>query len=387
MTPISIPWTDVNSETATVVAWHVEDRTSVDAGAPLVDVETSKAALEVEAPSAGIVFQVVPAGQDVTVGEPIGYLFEDEAALAAYAAARDEAATASGGTGSEGDGGGVQATAKARERAAELGVDLATIRATGLVTVRDVEAAAGTAGTTVSPDASADRPDPLEGDGSTQRLLVIGAGLGATQVADILASRPEQAAVAIVDDDSKHWGRLVRGVPVVGGSREIARLWEGRAFDAAVIAISTSVDARARLRGLCREAGIPLANVIDPTARIGTGVRMGTGNVICAFVHLGTEAELGDNNFISAYNSFDHHNVLGSDISTGPGCMASGEVHLEDRVRLGTGIFIEPKITLGEGVVVASGSTIVRSVPAGHAVKTKVVTTAVVPMRGTANRP
>jgi acetyltransferase-like isoleucine patch superfamily enzyme len=385
MTPISIPWTDVNSESATVVAWHVEDRTSVDAGVPLVDVETSKAALEVEAPSAGIVLQIVPAGRDVMVGEPIGYLFEDETALAAYAAARDEAAVASAGAGGGGDG--VQATAKARERAAELGVDLATVRATGLVTVRDVEAAAGTGDPSVSADGPVHRPEPLEGDARTQRLLIIGAGLGATQVIDILANRPEQSAVAIVDDDPKHWGRVVRGVPVVGASREIARLWEGRAFDAAVIAISTSVDARARLRTLCRDAGIPLANVIDPTARIGSGVRLGSGNVICAFVHLGTEAEIGDNNFISAYNSFDHHNVLGSDISTGPGCMASGEVHLEDRVRLGTGIFIEPKVTLGEGVAVASGATIVRSVPAGHAVKTKVVTTAVVPARVSGNRP
>ena len=61
--------------------------------------------------------------------------------------------------------------------------------------------------------------------------------------------------------------------------------------------------------------------------------------------------------------------------------MTSGEVHLEDRVRLGTGIFVEPKLTVGAGAMVASGSIIVHSVPADHAVKTKIVTTTVVPIR------
>jgi acetyltransferase-like isoleucine patch superfamily enzyme len=173
----------------------------------------------------------------------------------------------------------------------------------------------------------------------------------------------------------------VRGLPVVGGSERIGALWQSESFDAAVIAISTSIAARTKLRKLCEAAGVPLANVIDSRAKLASGVTLGAGNVICAFCHFGTETQVGDNNFISAYNSFDHHNVLGSDISTGPGCMTSGEVHIEDRVRLGTGIFVEPKVTIGEGAIVASGAVIVRSIPAGHAVKTKVITTAVVPLR------
>ena len=51
MTPVNVPWTDVNSETALVTAWHVADRSEIAAAKSLVDVETSKAALEIEAPS------------------------------------------------------------------------------------------------------------------------------------------------------------------------------------------------------------------------------------------------------------------------------------------------------------------------------------------------
>jgi acetyltransferase-like isoleucine patch superfamily enzyme len=374
-TPVTVPWTDVNSDSAIVMEWRVADRAEVHSGAVVAEIETSKAALEIEAPCDGVLLQLVPAGAEITVGEAIANVFESHEALTAFEADRlaDQERVA------EADGGAaVRATDKARARAQELGVDLAAIGGDGLITVKQVEAAAGAAAAEAAPAAPR---SPLPGDPAAQRLLIVGAGLGATQVLDILAETPGQQGVAVVDDNSATWGRDVRGVPVVGGSDAIRSLWDAKAFDGAVIAISTSVAARARLRALCGDAGVPLVNVIDPRAKLATGVRIGAGNVICAFTHFGTETRIGDNNFISAYNSFDHHNVLGSDISTGPGCMTSGEVELEDRVRLGTGIFIEPKLTLGEGVIVSSGSIVVRSVPADHIVKTKVVTTTVVPIR------
>jgi acetyltransferase-like isoleucine patch superfamily enzyme len=110
-------------------------------------------------------------------------------------------------------------------------------------------------------------------------------------------------------------------------------------------------------------------------------VKIGLGNVICAFCHFGTGTVIGDNNFISAYNSFDHHSVIGSDISTGPGCIASGIVKIGNRVRMGAGIFIEPYLELEDDVQVASGAIILKSVPARHVVKRKVFTTVVVPIR------
>jgi acetyltransferase-like isoleucine patch superfamily enzyme len=375
VTPVNVPWTDVNSESALVVAWHVTDRAEVTASASLVDVETSKAALEIEAPADGHVLQLVAAGGTVAVGEPIAYIFNDAAQLEAYLASRSSNEAVA-----EGDA--VRATASARQRAAELGVELRDIARPGLITVKDVEAAAHATAQRQRPDV-ASLPGLIAAPATARRVLLIGAGLGATQVLDIFGVGTEAAGVGVVDDDTDLWGGEIRGIPIIGGSERIAELWEAQAFDAAIITISTSVDARARLRQLCRTAGVPLANAIDPTARISGGVTMGTGNVICAFVHFGTDTIIGDNNFISAYNSYDHHNVLGSDISTGPGCMTSGEVRVEDRVRLGAGIFVEPKLTLGEGSVVASGATIVRSVPPGHAVKTKLVTTTVVPLRRT----
>lgn len=374
MTAVHVPTSDVNSEFGVIVSWEADDRAAVGAGDVIAEVETSKAILEVTAPEAGILLHGAALGSEVRLTEPIGHLFGDVAALEAFLAEREQQRAAAATTGD-----GVRASEPARRRAAELGVDLAALGSSGgLVTVRMVDEAAATA---APAEPAADLPAPLETPAGVQRIVLIGAGLGATQVIDILEQGAEQRAVGIVDDSAERWGDDVLGVPVIGGSDRLGALHEQGELDAVIIAISTSVPARTRLREFCQIRGIPLANAIDTSARIGRGVVMGTGNVVCAFCHFGVEASVGDNNFFSAYNSFEHHNALGSDISTGPACVTSGLVTIGDRVRMGTGIFIQPHVELGDGVQVASGAIVLSSVPADHAVKTKVTTTSVVPLR------
>jgi acetyltransferase-like isoleucine patch superfamily enzyme len=353
MKPVLVPTTDVNSETGLLLAWHVGDRSEVEAGETIAEIETSKAIIDVPAPEAGFLLQAAREGAEVRLTEPVARLFTDVGGLES----------------------GPRATEPARRRAEELGVDLASIGGNSLITVGMVEAAAAAAMT-----ATIELPDPLPGVAALPRIALFGAAFGATQVIDILQAAGSGTAVAIADDDASRWAGEVMGVPVVGGFERLVTLFGKGAFDAAIIAIGT-VPARARLREALAANGIPLANAIDPTARIATGVTFGAGNIVCAFCHFGAGTVVGDNNFLSAYNSYDHHNRLGSDIATGPACATSGLVVLGDRIRLGTGIHVEPYVELGDDVQVASGSVIVASVPAGHAVKRRTVTTVVVPRR------
>ena len=369
MKPVLVPTTDVNSETAVMLAWHADDRSEVKAGEVIAEIETSKAIIDVSAPETGILLHAAREGAEVRLAEPLAYLFADADALEVYAEGeqRRRASAAESVP---------RATEPARRRAEELGIDLASISSDALITVGMVEAAVAAAAT-----AMIELPQPSPGVTGLPRIALIGAGLGATQVIDILRAAKSGTAVAIADDDPSRWAGEVMDVPVVGGFERLVALFEADAFDAAIITISTSVPARARLREALTSSGIPLANAIDPTARIADGVAFGTGNIVCAFCHFGVGTVVGDNNFLSAYNSYDHHNRLGSDISTGPACATSGLVVLGDRVRLGTGIYVEPHVELGDDVQVASGAVVVASVPARHVVKRRVVTTAVVPLR------
>ncbi len=368
MKPVLVPTTDVNSTSATIVQWHAPSRSEVQTGALLAELETSKAVIEVVSPGDGVLLHAASENAEVALDQPIARIFDDLAALEAFEREGAQAAPPKDE---------VRATLKARARASELGVDLRSLDPSKLITVKDVEAAAE-AGR--APDYSA-MPAPLSAPGK-ERVLLIGGGLGATQVIDILRKGQGQAAVGILDDSQEKWGEQVYETPVLGGTDRLEALFAEGGFDKVIVAISTSVAARAKFLARCQQAKIPLANAIDPSATLSQDVRIGEGNVICAFCHFGTSAIIGDNNFFSAYNSYDHHNELGSNISTGPGCMTSGRVTLKDQVRMGTGVFIEPGLELGEGAMIASGAIIVRSVPAHHAVKTKIVTTTTVPIRG-----
>jgi acetyltransferase-like isoleucine patch superfamily enzyme len=374
MKPVMIPTTDVNSETAFVTAWRVPDGSSVQAGELVAEVETSKAVLDVASPDSGYLLRGAEEGEEVLLSMPLAYLFPTSDALHEHAARQQETAAQVAAAGSAT----VLATEPAIRRAAELGVDLACLATGELITAKIVEAAAGNGATAPPPDL----PLPLDAPRGVERVALIGAGLGATQVIDILASGgTTQQAVAILDDDHGRWADRVAGVPVVGGRQQLEGLFADGWFDSVVIAIGTSVPARTRFRELCRDVGIPLTNAIDRTVRICSDVELGRGNVVCAYCHFGVGTRIGDNNFLSAYSSFDHHNVLGSDIATGPGCTTSGVVRIGDRVRMGTGIFIEPHVEIGEGVQVASGAVIVTSVPPGHAVRRRVATMTVGPIR------
>jgi len=374
--PVFVPTTDVNSDEGVLVAWCLENRSRVAKGALLAEVETSKAVIAVEAPDDGFVLHAAQVGETISLSAPIAQLFDDVAALESYeqelAKRRQEEAALAAASG------GVRATQRARIRAEELGVDLSKLSGGALITVKEVEAAAAIA---AGPADYSAMPEPLSAPAGVRRLLLIGGALGATQVLDILRDAPDCKVVAILDDDRSKWGREVYGAPLIGGTDRLKALFASGVFEAAIITVATSIAVRVKFGAICAELGIPLANAIDRTAKIASEVKIGTGNVVCAFCHFGTGTVIGDNNFFSAYASFDHHNIVGSEVTTGPSCATSGLVKIGNRVKMGTGVHIEPKVDIGDDVQIASGAIILRSVPAGHAIKTKVVTTTVVPIR------
>jgi 2-oxoglutarate dehydrogenase E2 component (dihydrolipoamide succinyltransferase) len=88
---------------ATVAAWLVKSGEAVAADQPVVELETDKATLEIGAPKAGVLTEVlVPEGEDVEIGAVLGRIVEGEGAAvsaapapaAASASAADEGSAA-----------------------------------------------------------------------------------------------------------------------------------------------------------------------------------------------------------------------------------------------------------------------------------------------------
>ena len=197
-----------------VTRWLVEDGASVAADQPVLELTTEKTTVEIPAPAAGTLHQVVPVGGRVQVEGILGHILAPgeappAASPTAAPAAPRAAATAPPRTPAKppparAGRGRLRATPVARRRARELGVDLTTVTGSGAggrITEADVQAAA----------ASTDSPAPLVERGPGDE-----------------ASAP----------------RVLRRVPLTGMRGLIAQRMQHSLTSAAQLTLTREVDAR-----------------------------------------------------------------------------------------------------------------------------------------------
>ena len=148
---VIMPKVDMDMTHGTLAVWHVAEGDAVKQGAPLFDIETDKAAMEVEAPATGRLYQIgAGKGDLVAVGTVIAWIYaEGEVPGAAVAPPSGVSPAATTPTHAPPPvvaalAQKVRATPLARRIAAEHGLDLGAVTGTGpngRIQKDDVEAA------------------------------------------------------------------------------------------------------------------------------------------------------------------------------------------------------------------------------------------------------
>ena len=142
---VIMPKVDMDMASGKLAAWHVAEGEMVTKGAPLFDIETDKAAMEVESPATGRLHHVVAApGQTVDVGAPVAWIYAEGEAVGADPSAPSrppskpllrhprpppEPAAATSERPAANDG--VRATPIARRLARDAGLDLGSVTGSG----------------------------------------------------------------------------------------------------------------------------------------------------------------------------------------------------------------------------------------------------------------
>ena len=162
-TEIVMPALGVAQETGRVVQWMVAEGETVAAGDPMLEIETDKVTVSIDAPASGVLSAVrAGEGDEVPVGRVIAFILapgeEAPAAADEPAANGDRADRTPPGRGEATDEpsqrpaaqtsvGRAEASPLARRRAREAGIDLAQVQGTGpggAVTAADLDAAMAT---------------------------------------------------------------------------------------------------------------------------------------------------------------------------------------------------------------------------------------------------
>ena len=221
MTAVIVPQLSISMEEAKVSRWLVEDGDTVAAGQLVVEVETDKATVEIEAPVAGLLRIVAGEGAIVAVDGVLAEL-EPAAPGAAEAVSADgDGALASAsvdpvphapssapaaGVDPEPRRPGPIASPAARRLARERGVELASLQGSGpggRIVARDIAAGPAAGGHAAAPDADDRLRAAVVGNitASWQQIphVHIGGELAADGVMRARASAPSEAAVTVTD--------------------------------------------------------------------------------------------------------------------------------------------------------------------------------------------
>ncbi len=207
---VVMPALEMAQETGKLLAWRKQEGDRVSKGEPLLEIETDKAVVEVEAPADGILAGIkAAAGADIPVGQTIAWIVAPGEALPVEPASAAPAARAASHAKTEPShaaatpaSGSAQAAAptpsakispKARRLAKELGVDLATVRGSGSggeILASDVQAAASEPAASAAPTK---KPGSIEVPTSLGRIMAERTTQSWTTVPHFFVSREIEA--------------------------------------------------------------------------------------------------------------------------------------------------------------------------------------------------
>lgn len=198
MNPIIVPHETVNDDSVVVLDWSVVDGSYVKEGDILGEIETSKAALDIEAPSSGFFRALVPVGGSADIGATLAYVMDTEDEQLPDAPAAQASAVPAG-------AGESQFSRKAEELVALHGLDRSRFTQR-LVTESDVLKALDEQGTSGQPVSAAEPADGLSRQKVDKRkmaeIAVLRQGLEQTMHTVVTTYVPVTVLASRIGDDT-----------------------------------------------------------------------------------------------------------------------------------------------------------------------------------------
>lgn len=340
---VLVPLINANEDEVEVIEVRVADGEEIKSGDVIAVVESTKAAMEVEAPASGFVRNVVvDVGQRVKVETPICAITATAVEAIDFPQKSDTA-------------GEFKATKKARALAEKHNIDIAALGLTGIVKERDVLAAVG-------------RTGPPTFNATFQEVVIWGAGGHAKVMVDILREGRRDLHIRGVVDDSATQGIL--GLPLLGNSNKLGELKiNGVNYGVLGVGAVTNNSLRVELFQKMVDLGFEMPNVIHPRAIVEPSVKMGSGNQLFAGATVSSDVRLGDNTIINSGVVVSHDCTIGSHTHLTPGAILAGGVTVGENTVVGMGVTIYLGVTIGRDVVISNGVHVMQDVPDGTIVR------------------
>jgi pyruvate dehydrogenase E2 component (dihydrolipoamide acetyltransferase) len=292
---VVMPALEMAQETGKLVSWRKKEGDRVTKGEPLLEIETDKAVMEVEAPADGILAGVKAAeGAVIPVGQTIAWIVSpgetpprDHQGLSSAVLTRAKSEGGSATASAAKAPGPMTATGtkispKARRLAKELGVDITTLHGSGPggeILASDVQAssAQGASPSALSPASSAHSQPPIEVPGSIGRLMAERTTQSWTSVPHFFVTREVEAgALNAAREQVAAAQKQIPGLPLTHTDLLVAR-------------VARVLLKHPRLNASWSAAGIRLHDTVN----IGVAIAVNDG-VVTAVIHHAHTASLSE---------------------------------------------------------------------------------------------
>ncbi|MES1182699.1 MAG: NeuD/PglB/VioB family sugar acetyltransferase [Myxococcales bacterium] len=193
-------------------------------------------------------------------------------------------------------------------------------------------------------------------------LIVLGAGGHGRVVADAAVTAGFE--VLGFADDARAGQRLAGLSVWAGDVQSVAE--RARAASASVVVAIGDNTARERVQSALRDAVVPLATIIHPSAVVAKSARIGEGSVVLAHALVGVDAVVGAGVIVNNGASIDHDGNIGDFVHLSPGVHLGGQVTVGRRAHLAVGVSVRNGVRIGDGSLVGVGAAVVADLP--HAI-------------------
>jgi sugar O-acyltransferase (sialic acid O-acetyltransferase NeuD family) len=194
------------------------------------------------------------------------------------------------------------------------------------------------------------------------KFVIIGAGQMGRLVAEVSTRIAGLECVGFLDGNPAVHGRSFYDIPVVGGEDKL----EEYAGTDVVGALPVFGDLTARLKLFRRvkAMGFKLPNVIDPSVRSASDLKLGEGIFISLGTNILTNVEIHDFAIIGTGVNILHDTTIGSNCVMGGGTTVGATVSVGRNVSFGVGVQVASgSKRIGDDVQIAAGSVILKDVP------------------------
>lgn len=198
-----------------------------------------------------------------------------------------------------------------------------------------------------------------------RELVVVGAGgFGRETVEAVRALNAAGAnwrLAGYLDDDPARHGKVIDGVPVLGGTEEL-----GQMPGAFVVVCTGRPDNYVSRPRIVEALGLPperYATIIHPSASVSVTSRIGPGSVLLAQTVLTAAVTVGSHVAIMPHVTLTHDDVIGDFATMASGACLGGNVHIGRCAYVGAGVLVREQRNVGSCALVGMGAVVTRDIP------------------------